>query len=190
MIGAAVIRHPPYRLNRVPNSIVTFGPICSLEGTEFMGTTASRFIGAAFVVVLGVSGCAGGDADAAKSQKGAEKAGAPAAKAMDGTIQALPDMGKEAQGIVKDIKIKQCPLEPGKHHVTGTAKNTNAQNRDVLTAYTWLAADSTDALARGVATFKDMKAGDEKEWSMDVELKSKASRCVPYAKSAKVGTLK
>lgn len=115
----------------------------------------------------------------------------PAAQITPGTVQDLPNMGDGFTGIAKDVKLEGiCPLDPGKFTLKGTVTNSAGEARDLQVAYVWLPEGSGDTLARGVVNLKNVKAGETKNWSMEIELKQKARICTPLARANKVGTLK
>lgn len=152
------------------------------------------------VSVALVGGCTGGGsaAPAVSTQPSTAAAGAlsgasaqPAGTSLAiGAVPSIPSLGTAPVGIAKDVKLDApCRLEPGKFTLKGTVTNTAAQARDLQIVYNWVPKASSQTLARGVASLKNVKAGETKSWSMEVDLKATAERCVLLARANRAGSL-
>jgi hypothetical protein len=154
----------------------------------------------ALVCLALVGGCTGGASTtpAASAQPSTAATGASlganaqptGTSPVIGAVPTIPALGTAPVGIAKDVKLDApCQLEPGKFILKGTVTNTAPQARDLQVVYNWVPKASSQTLARGVASLKNVKAGETKSWSMEVELKATAERCVLLARADRAGSL-
>lgn len=110
----------------------------------------------------------------------------PAAQVKSTPLPAVPNMGKDVQGVAKDVKITECPTNKGEVTAKGTATNSGKAARDISVIVIWLKNNSGDPLGSGIAMLKDVPAGKSANWSVKAKVVDQADRCVLNAQAGQL----
>lgn len=143
---------------------------------------SSRIVMVAVAVLLSASACSGND----DPKGGTSPSTSPSASDTGGIISPpLPKDPKfkgKPEGIIADVVVDSCDTETGTVKASGKATNSAKQAKDIVVSISWAVTTTSDVVARGIATLKDVAPGDTVDWDVEADLKStEAVACVPTA---------
>lgn len=129
----------------------------------------------AVTVAALLSGCSlfGGDAKDSADSKPSAGSSIDPDRTSPSDLPEVPQI-KDFEGAVKDVKVGECPADKGKNTVSGSVKNATEAEQDYVITISWITSRS-DVVARGVATVKNLGAGDSKKWSVTGTLAKKGA---------------
>lgn len=136
-----------------------------------------RWVAMAAVGTLALSACSGDDGAASADKAGEGIVGSGVITPSD-----LPDAPrlKRERGVIADTAIEECSTGPGVLEARGKVTNSAAAKRDLVVVVSW-ATSTSDVVARGVATMKDVRPGETSSWSVRAESDLDGLTCVPSA---------
>lgn len=82
----------------------------------------------------------------------------------------------EAEGAVNDASFGDCATGEGDQTVTGTVTNPLADERDYVIVVSWVN-ETSDVLARGVATLTDLEGGASADFEVSASVPSGIADC-------------
>jgi len=141
----------------------------------------------AVAVLLSATACSGDD-----EPKGGKTPSKAPTSADTGIIS--PELPKDPKfegktdGVIKDVVVKSCDTEKGPVAAAGTATNSSKKTQDIVVSISWAVTTTSDVVARGIASLKDVKPGDTVDWDVKADLKS--SETVACVATALRGTLR
>jgi len=143
---------------------------------------------AVLVPVLLLTSCSdgsvsdGGAAATASPASPASPASTPSPTATAAALQELPAFSVGPNGVIADVTTDVCEAGPGRATASGTATNSGRFERDVVVVVSWVAAQSSDVVARAVDRVEDLPPGQSRDWSLSAEVPAgDGLLCVPTA---------
>lgn len=145
------------------------------EGRNTMTTTATArltgVVGAA-VLLTSLAACSNDDdsASSAKSDRPSDTASATDQRISPTDLPTAPRL-RNAKGAVKDVTVGECPTDKGENTVEGSVENSTGSAQDYVITISWVTSRS-DVVARGIATVRDLPAGDKRSWKATGDIAS------------------
>jgi hypothetical protein len=134
---------------------------------------ASRIVVLVVAVLMGATACSGDD------KPSADKPSPTSAPTTQDTgiispadLPKIPKFTGKTTGIINDTVQDSCDTAPGPVNASGTVTNSGSKPQDLVVVISWAVTSTSDVVARGVATLKDVAAGDTVDWSVKADLKS------------------
>lgn len=102
-------------------------------------------------------------------------------------LPTVPNLDEAAIGIRANTTMDECTTEPGEVTARGQVTNATDAPADIVLTISWVTATS-DVVARGVVTFDQVPAGEQRDWDTVAELQYDGGP-VTCALNARQGTL-
>lgn len=83
---------------------------------------------------------------------------------------------RKAKGAIADASFGECATDAGTQEVTGTVTNGTKGATDYVVTVSWIN-DTSDVLARGVATVKGLEPGQEREVTVEADVPDAVTSC-------------
>jgi len=119
-------------------------------------------IGAAVLALGALAGCTS-----------PSTAPSPTANANGSTSTGFPTI-PDGEGVISGTKMTSCSVTGPNVTAKGTVKLPEGKNGDVVVSVSWTNAKNASVYGRGVATIKDAKSGDQKEWTTSATIPADA----------------
>lgn len=147
----------------------------------------------ALALVLALGACSDDTPDAASPATASDtEAGSQETPATDGVISPVdlpadPTFSNKAQGVIRDVAVKECTTGPGAVTASGTATNSGDFKRDVVVTVSWTVGSTGDVVAKAVGAVRNLKPGESGDWSVDADVPGDlAASCVTLAQAGQL----
>lgn len=141
-----------------------------------MTTPRLRTAAALLALTLPLAACSGDD-DGGKEAGGKDDAtqAVDPARVSPSDLPKVPDL-KKAKGAIADASFGECATAAGTQEVTGTVTNGTKKATDYVVTVSWVN-DTSDVLARAVATLERLEPGEERGVELAAEVPDAVTTC-------------
>lgn len=140
-----------------------------------MTTPRLRTAAALLALTLPLAACSGDEPTEADDKKeGATEAVDPA-RVSPTDLPDVPSLRKP-KGAIADASFGECATAAGEQEVTGTVTNGTKGAKDYVVTVSWVN-ETSDVLARGVATVKALGPGEERDVTVSAQVPDAVSTC-------------
>lgn len=138
-----------------------------------MTTTRLRAAAAILALTLPLAACSGDEDETEAGQD--ETAAVDPSRVSPTDLPQVPELNRP-RGAIADASFGECGTQEGTQEVTGTVTNGRDAATDYVITVSWIN-DTSDVLARGVATVEGLEPGEEREISVSADVPEAVSSC-------------